>query len=162
MRDDTRVGTAPGATQDHVPDAAAQEFADALLGFLAAARRTRGRLQPLFDDITIPQLVLLDAVQACGQTGVAAVADYTGLTQPTVTRGASALERDGLLRRATGAADGRMRVLSLTTRGERLLEAKRAIVAGHLSTAWERLDPTERVLAAPLLRHLADLVEHLL
>jgi DNA-binding MarR family transcriptional regulator len=140
----------------------AEEFADAVLGFLAAARRTRGRLQPIFDDVTVPQLVLMDAVQACGDAGVGAVAAYTGLTQPTVTRGAAALERAGLLRRDPAGDDGRKRVLSLTGRGSVLLTDKRAVVAGHLSAAWGQLAESERELAAPLLRRLADLVEHLL
>lgn len=141
---------------------AAADFADAVLGFLAAARRTRGRLQPIFDDVSVPQLVLMDAVQNCGDGGVGAVADYTGLSQPTVTRGAAALEQAGLLSRVADGGDGRRRVLALTDRGAVLLEDKRAVVAGHLSAAWSQLEEGERVLAAPLLRRLADLVEHLL
>jgi DNA-binding MarR family transcriptional regulator len=139
----------------------AAEFGDALMAFLAAARRTRGRLQPLFDDITVPQLVLLDAIEEDGRSGVGAVATYTGLTQPTVTRGAAALERDGLVRRGSADDDGRRRILTLTDRGRGLLMAKRSVVAGHLAGAWEGLDATERALAVPLLRHLTDLVEHL-
>jgi len=150
------------AAQMMSPETAAEEFADAVLVFLAAARRTRGRLQPLFDDITVPQLVLLDAVRARGNDGVVAVADHTGLTQPTVTRGVITLERDGLVQRTVGTPDGRVRVLALTERGEQLLAAKRSVVAGHLTTTWNRLDDVERAVAAPLLRHLADLVEHLL
>jgi DNA-binding MarR family transcriptional regulator len=141
---------------------AAQEFADAVLAFLAAARRTRGRLQPLFDDVTVPQLVLLDAVQSCGDEGIGAVAVYTGLTQPTVTRGVAALERAGLLDRGVAGDDGRRRVLNLTGLGRALLDDKRGVVAGHLSAAWGELDPRERELAAPLLRRLAELVERLL
>jgi DNA-binding MarR family transcriptional regulator len=141
---------------------AAAEFADAVLGFLAAARRTRGRLQPLFEDVTVPQLVLLDAVQNCGSGGVGAVAEYTGLSQPTVTRGAAALEQLGLLRRDADDGDGRRRTLSLTERGAVLLEDKRSVVAGHLSAAWAQLADEERVLAAPLLRRLADVVGQLL
>jgi DNA-binding MarR family transcriptional regulator len=132
-----------------------------VLGFLAAARRTRGRWQPLFDDVTVPQLVLLDAVEACGEDGVAAVAAYAGLTQPTITRGTAALERDGLLRRVPAERDARRRALSLTPEGCRLLAEKRALVAGHLAGAWDRLDETARSLVVPLLRHLADLVESL-
>jgi DNA-binding MarR family transcriptional regulator len=137
------------------------EFADALLAFLAAARRTRGRMQPLFDDITVPQLVLLDAIEECGRDGVGAVADLTSLSQPTVTRSATALERDGLVRRGAADGDGRRRVLTLTPRGERLLSEKRAIVARQFATAWDLLTPAERSLAVPLLRRLARLVDDL-
>lgn len=150
------VGPAGGST-----DADANEFADAMLAFLAAARRTRGRMQPLFDDITVPQLVLLDAIEECGRDGVGAVADLTSLSQPTVTRSAAAMERDGLVRRGTAAGDGRRRILSLTARGERLLAEKRSIVAQQFAGAWELLNPDERRLAGPLLRRLARVVDDL-
>jgi DNA-binding MarR family transcriptional regulator len=142
-------------------DAEALEFADALLSFLAAARRTRGRMQPLFPDVTVPQLVLLDAIEECGTDGVRAVADYTSLSQPTVTRSAAALERDGLVLREAADGDGRRRVLTLTPRGEQLLAEKRAVVARQFAVAWDRLDASERALAVPLLRHLSRLVDQL-
>ena len=63
---ETGVGRTPSTS-------AAEQFADSVLALLAVARRTRGRLQPLFDDVTVPQLVLLDAVQACGREGIAAI-----------------------------------------------------------------------------------------
>jgi DNA-binding MarR family transcriptional regulator len=139
-----------------------EEFAEAVMAFLSAARRTRGRMQPLFDDITVPQLVVLDAVLVCGSDGIDAVAEYAGLSQPTVTRTLAALERDGLVRRSHAEHDGRRRVVKLTPRGARLHTEKRAVVAGLLSGAWENLSPAERAVAVPLLRHLADLVDHLL
>jgi DNA-binding MarR family transcriptional regulator len=142
-------------------DVAAADFAEALLGFLSAARRTRGRFQPLFHDITVPQLVLLDAVEACGRLGVEAVATYTGLTQPTVTRGAAALAQAGLLHRDEAKHDRRARILMLTPQGRRQLAAKRAVVAAHLATLWDGLDAAERVLAIPLLGHLTALVDQL-
>jgi DNA-binding MarR family transcriptional regulator len=152
----------PSVLLAHAGGGPAQEFADAVLGFLAAARRTRGRMQPLFEDVTVPQLVLLDAVQVCGGQGIVAVAQYTGLSQPTVTRGAATLEQAGLLKRDAAGADSRRRILTITARGQTLLDEKRAVVIGHLSAAWNRLDNRERELAGPLLRRLADLVEHLL
>ncbi|WP_053203491.1 MarR family winged helix-turn-helix transcriptional regulator [Jiangella muralis] len=139
----------------------AREFADALMAFLSASRRTRGRLQPLFDDITVPQLVLLDAIEECGRDGVGAVAELTGLSQPTVTRSAGALVRDGLVQYGRVDGDGRRRVLELTERGDALLTAKRAVVAGHLAGAWENLSPAEQALVVPLLLHLTELVDKL-
>jgi DNA-binding MarR family transcriptional regulator len=154
-------------TEDITPRAAAppkgepEQFADAVLALLAVARRTRGRLQPLFDDVTVPQLVFLDAVQACGREGIAAVSTYISLSQPTVTQQAAALEAIDLVRRVAATEDRRRRVLTLTERGERLLEAKRAVVAQRLSATWDELNDDEQALAVPLLRHVADLIEHL-
>lgn len=140
---------------------AGEQFANAVLALLAVARRTRGRLQPLFDDVTVPQLVLLDAVQVCGREGIAAVSAYTLLSQPTVTQQAAGLEAAGLLRRVPADRDRRRRVLTLTERGEQLLAAKRGLVADRLSTAWRSLTAEEQTIAVPLLRHLTDLVSEL-
>lgn len=137
------------------------QFADAVLALLAVARRTRGRLQPLFDDVTVPQLVLLDAVQACGLEGIAAISDYTLLSQPTVTQQATGLEAAGLLRRIPAEDDRRRRVLTLTERGEQLLAAKRGLVADRLAVAWTSLTTEEQSIAVPLLRHITVLVSDL-
>lgn len=139
----------------------AGQFADAVLALLAVARRTRGRLQPLFDDVTVPQLVLLDAVQACGGEGIGAISAYTLLSQPTVTQQAATLESAGLLRRIPADDDRRRRVLTLTDLGEKLLAAKRHVVADRLSVAWTSLSVEEQAIAVPLLRHIAALVTKL-
>ncbi|NYD58692.1 DNA-binding transcriptional ArsR family regulator [Nocardioides marinisabuli] len=89
-----------------------------MLALLAVARRTRGRLQPLCEDVTVPQLVLLDAVQICGLEGIGAISTYTLLSQPTVTQQAASLESAGLLRRIPAEDDRRRRVLTLTERGQ--------------------------------------------
>lgn len=154
-------GTDAGRVADLTQLADGAQFADAVLALLAVARRTRGRLQPLFEDVTVPQLVLLDAVQACGREGIVAISEYTLLSQPTVTQQAAALEAAGLLRRIAAENDRRRRVLTLTERGEDLLASKRGLVADRLSVAWASLSAEERSIAVPLLRHIIDLVAEL-
>lgn len=154
-----RVGADNGRNQTTTGDGG--QFADAVLTLLAVARRTRGRMQPLFEDVTVPQLVLLDAVQACGREGIGAISVYTLLSQPTVTQQAAGLEAAGLLRRIPADDDRRRRVLTLTERGEQLLATKRGIVAEQLSAAWAALTPEEQPIAVPLLRHITDLVREL-
>ncbi|MGZ4519320.1 MAG: MarR family winged helix-turn-helix transcriptional regulator [Mycobacteriaceae bacterium] len=154
-----RVGA--DAARNQSTTGAAEQFADAVLALLAVARRTRGRLQPLFDDVTVPQLVLLDAVQACGGEGIAAISAYTLLSQPTVTQQAAGLEAAGLLSRVPADDDRRRRVLTLTERGEQLLAAKRDLVANRLSAAWRSLTVEEQSIAVPMLRHLTVLVSEL-
>ena len=153
------AGTYDDPNQTTTGDGA--QFADAVLALLAVARRTRGRLQPLFEDITVPQLVILDAVQACGREGIGAMSAYTLLSQPTVTQQAAVLEGAGLLRRIPAEDDRRRRVLTLTERGEQLLAAKRGLVASRLSTAWKSLSAEEQSIAVPLLRHITELVREL-
>ena len=154
-------GTDAGRVADLTQLADGAQFADAVLALLAVARRTRGRLHPLFEDVTVPQLVLLDAVQACGREGIVAISEYTLLSQPTVTQQAAALEAAGLLRRIAAENDRRRRVLTLTERGEDLLASKRGLVADRLSVAWASLSAEERSIAVPLLRHIIDLVSEL-
>jgi DNA-binding MarR family transcriptional regulator len=154
-------GTDAGRVADLTQLADGAQFADAVLALLAVARRTRGRLQPLFEDVTVPQLVLLDAVQASGREGIVAISEYTLLSQPTVTQQAAALEAAGLLRRIAAENDRRRRVLTLTERGEDLLASKRGLVADRLSVAWASLSAEERSIAVPLLRHIIDLVSEL-
>lgn len=154
-------GTDAGRVADLTQLADGAQFADAVLALLAVARRTRGRLQPLFEDVTVPQLVLLDAVQACGREGIVAISEYTLLSQPTVTQQAAALEAAGLLRRIAAENDRRRRVLTLTERGEDLLASKRGLVADRLSVAWASLSAEEWSIAVPLLRHIIDLVSEL-
>ena len=154
-------GTDAGRVADLTQLADGAQFADAVLALLAVARRTRGRLQPLFEDVTVPQLVLLDAVQACGREGIVAISEYTLLSQPTVTQQVAALEAAGLLRRIAAENDRRRRVLTLTERGEDLLASKRGLVADRLSVAWASLSAEERSIAVPLLRHIIDLVSEL-
>jgi len=150
-----------GAGGEVVGSDSGSQFADAVLALLAVARRTRGRLQPLFEDVTVPQLVLLDAVQICGLEGIGAISTYTLLSQPTVTQQAASLESAGLLRRIPAEDDRRRRVLTLTERGEQLLAAKRGLVADRLSVAWRSLTAEEQAIAVPLLRHITDLVGEL-
>ena len=109
----------------------------------------------------MPQLVLLDAVQACGREGIGAISAYALLSQPTVTQQAAGLEAAGLLRRIPAEGDRRRRVLTLTERGEQLLSAKRGLVSDRLSAAWTSLTPQEQSIAVPLLRHITDLVRGL-
>ena len=154
-------GVAADSAEDETTIGEAEQFAEAVLALLAVARRTRGRLQPLFEDVTVPQLVLLDAVKTCGREGIAAISAYTLLSQPTVTQQAAGLEAAGLLRRVPAEDDRRRRVLTLTERGEQLLAAKRGLVADRLSAAWGSLTAEERSIAVPLLRHIIDLVSEL-
>jgi len=154
-------GGAADSAEDETTIGEGEQFAEAVLALLAVARRTRGRLQPLFEDVTVPQLVLLDAVKTCGREGIAAISAYTLLSQPTVTQQAAGLEAAGLLRRVPAEDDRRRRVLTLTERGEQLLAAKRGLVADRLSAAWGSLTAEERSIAVPLLRHIIDLVSEL-
>ena len=142
--------------------AAAADFGTAVLEFLATARRTRGRLQTRIDDISVPQLIVMDAIDACGSQGISAVAAYLGLSQPTVTRSVAMLERQRLVGSEVSVDDARVRRVFLTTAGNRTVHKKRQVVAALLDSVWSHLDAAEQASAAPLLRRLAVLVDELM
>ena len=124
--------------------------------------RTRGRLQPLFEDITVPQLVLLDAVQACGLRGHRC---HLGVRAAEPTDGDPAGGRPGS-RRATASHPGRGRSTPASARTSpsavsSSCPAKRGLVSDRLSAAWTSLTPQEQSIAVPLLRHITDLVRGL-
>jgi len=141
---------------------AATDFATAVLEFLATARRTRGRLQTRIDDISVPQFIVMDAIDVCGSHGISAVAAHLGLSQPTVTRSVATLERQQLVSSEVSVDDARVRRVFLTTAGNRTVHKKRQVVAALLDSLWSHLDADEQESAAPLLRRLAVLVNELM
>lgn len=138
------------------------DFVDAVLDLLRAARRTGGAANAIKDDdISVPQLVVLAAVDTVGERGVTAVAEQAGLAQPTVTRALTALERRCLTTRAPHASDGRTTSLALTVAGKAVLEEKRRDVIGRFAELWATLDAEQRELAVHLVRRLSEITGEL-
>lgn len=134
------------------------DFVDAVLSLLRAARRTGGAANTIKgDDISVPQLVVLSAVDTAGERGVTAVAEQASLAQPTVTRALTALERRGLAIRAPHASDGRTTSLTLTVAGKTVLEDKRRNVIGRFAELWDTLDADQRELAVHLVQRLSEI-----
>jgi DNA-binding MarR family transcriptional regulator len=79
-------------------------FADAFIAFVRALRVARARAahDSSFAGLSLAQYQLLDAVDAAGHEGNAGIVAVAGVTQPTVTRALSALERRGLIMRVRG------------------------------------------------------------
>ena len=121
------------------------------------ARRTLQR-RVEGDAATVAQAAtfqVLDAVEAAGQAGramtVNGVADALGVDQPRASRLVARAVDAGLVRRGADPEDGRRSVLSLTTRGHRLLagvhRARRVAVEAALA-GWS---PEDRQTFARLL-----------
>lgn len=143
-------------TRREIPASAFDEFVGAVLDFMRAARRAGGSAHGIGGDgVSLPQVVVLDAIDGTGERGVSAVADRAGLAQPTVTRALTALERRGMVRRAPHASDGRSTSLFLTATGRTLLEDKRRQIVGRFAELWSTLDRDERGHAVALVRSLS-------
>jgi DNA-binding MarR family transcriptional regulator len=134
---------------------------EAVLEVLRAARRTRLRPAPGPSRLSMPQLVVLDAIARMGALGVSAVAAEAGLSQPTVSRALPALERAGLVRRRSDDEDGRASLLALTDEGQALVGETREWLNARLATLWAGLSAEERRAAPGLLAKLVGFIDEL-
>jgi DNA-binding MarR family transcriptional regulator len=138
------------------------EFVDAVLDLMRAARRTGGAAHTVRGDgVSVPQLVVLAAVDVAGGQGVTAVAERAGLAQPTVTRALAALERRSLVVRAPHVSDGRTTSLALTPDGKAVLEETRRNVVARFGELWETLADDQREHAVRLIRSLSRITAEL-
>ncbi|GAA0321365.1 MarR family transcriptional regulator [Actinoallomurus spadix] len=139
-----------------------EDFVDAVLDLLRAARRTGGAANAVAGDaISVPQLVVLGAIDVAGDRGISAVAERAGLAQPTVTRALVALERRGMVERTPHASDGRSRCVALTAPGRAVLEEKRQEIVGRFAELWADLPAGEREHAVSLVRRLSAITDRL-
>jgi DNA-binding MarR family transcriptional regulator len=138
------------------------DFVEAVLDLMRAARRTGGAAHATKGDgISVPQLVVLGAIDSAGDRGVSAVADRAGLAQPTVTRALAALERRGMVLRTPHARDGRSTSLALTAAGHAVLKDKRREVVGRFAELWDTLEDDQREHAVILVRRLSAVADEL-
>lgn len=139
------------------------DFVDAVLDLMRAARRTGGAARTAQEDgISVPQLVVISAVDAVGDRGVSAVADRAGLAQPTVTRALATLERRGMVVRTPHSRDGRSTCIALTAAGQVVLKEKRQEIIGHFAELWKTLGPEEREHAVSLVSQLSIITDRLI
>ena len=123
-------------------------------------RRLAFSHHPLHDSgVTMPQLTLLEWIEASPGSGVQEVADGLGLTAPTVSVGLRRLENAGLLRRQPNPQDGRALQILLTEKGQALCQLARAFRRDKLQRLLRGLAPAERATLLALLEKAMDLAE---
>jgi DNA-binding MarR family transcriptional regulator len=118
--------------------------------------------QRLLDGLDVPvqssQYPLLAALDRLGPLAVGELAQCLGITQPGVTRSVSDLADLGLVRTAQSSGDQRRRIVSLTKRGQRLVDIAKQDV-------WPRIEHAVADLCedlrGPLLDQLAAIEDGL-
>ena len=135
-------------------------FSTALLEFLRATRRTRGRLGDS-DELSLSQYQLLEPLAGGERLATCELALAAGVSAPTATRMLTGLERDGLIERVPCDADRRVVHVVLTAAGRERVLAARARGEAHRAEIFASLSAGERREAARLLERLADAVEGL-
>ena len=135
-------------------------FSTALLVFLRATRRTRGRLGDS-DELSLSQYQLLEPLAGGERLATCELALAAGVSAPTATRMLTGLERDGLIERVPCDADRRVVHVVLTAAGRERVLAARARGEAHRAEIFASLSAGERREAARLLERLTDAVEGL-
>jgi DNA-binding MarR family transcriptional regulator len=146
-----------------VPTATTTEqeaFSAALLNFLRATRRMRGRFGDE-GELSLSQYHLLEPLIDDERLATCELALAAGVSAPTATRMLSGLEREGRVARVPCTADRRVVHVGLTDEGRARVLAKRARGEARRAEIFASLSAGERREAARLLDRLAAAVEAL-
>jgi len=135
-------------------------FSSALLEFLRATRRMRGRIGDE-GELSLSQYHLLEPLIDGERLATCELALAAGVSAPTATRMLTGLEREGLIERVPCEADRRVVHVNLTDDGRDRVLAARARGEAHRAEIFASLSAGERRQAARLLARLADAVEGL-
>jgi len=115
------------------------------------------RLRP--KQLSLSHMRALGFLDASPDADLSAVADYVGLTLPSMSALVDGLVRRGLVARLAAPHDRRRLRLRLTATGNKALRAGMAAAEAVLETRFSDLPPGER---APVLRAMARLRPFLL
>jgi MarR family transcriptional regulator, organic hydroperoxide resistance regulator len=137
-----------------------EAFSAALLEFLRATRRMRGRFGDE-GELSLSQYHLLEPLIDDERLATCELAMAAGVSAPTATRMLSGLERDGLVARVPCTADRRVVHVGLTDEGRARVLAKRARGEARRAEIFASLSAGERREAARLLERLAAAIEGL-
>jgi MarR family transcriptional regulator, organic hydroperoxide resistance regulator len=143
-----------------VPTPELDAFSSALLDFLRATRRMRGRFGDE-GELSLSQYHLLEPLLDDERLATCELALAAGVSPPTATRMLSGLAREGLVERMACDSDRRVVHVVLTERGRERVLAKRARGDARRAAIFASLSPGERREAARLLERLATAVEEL-
>ena len=143
-----------------MPTTELDAFSSALLGFLRATRRMRGRFGDE-DELSLSQYHLLEPLLDDERLATCELALAAGVSAPTATRMLSGLEREGLVERVPCEEDRRVVHVVLTAGGRDRVLAKRARDDARRAVIFASLSAGERREAARLLERLSTAIEEL-
>ena len=105
--------------------------------------------------LTIAQFHLLKLMLIDGTHRVGKVADFLGVSPPAATKSVDKLERLDLLVRLPSKGDRRATLLSVSSKGRRLVRRYEELKAARLAPILESFDPEEVRLLTQLLERFA-------
>lgn len=108
--------------------------------------------------LTLPQIVVLDAIRRLGDVTSSAISAQANLTPATVTTILDNLEERGLVSRRRSETDRRVVHARLTARGARTLDAVPRPLHGALLSRFAALPAARRRALTQALNDVADLL----
>jgi DNA-binding MarR family transcriptional regulator len=125
---------------------------------LAVMRLARRLRQQTVGDLSPTLISALATVERHGPLTLGRLAELEGVKRPSVTRIVAGLEEGGLVRSEVGADDRRVRRVSVTPAGRRLLQRSRTRKTAYLARHLRELSREETAALAAA----ADALERLL
>ncbi|WP_051311669.1 MarR family winged helix-turn-helix transcriptional regulator [Zooshikella ganghwensis] len=109
--------------------------------------------------LTLPQIILLQAIQAKGKVTIKQIAYEICLSQATVSTIIDRLEKKNLLIRKRFAQDRRKVHCHLTSNGLRILENTPTLLQKHFTQQFHMLEEWEKSLIISALQRMAKMME---
>jgi DNA-binding MarR family transcriptional regulator len=126
---------------------------------MVAVRRLRGRETRRAGTLSYAQYSLLFGLADKPELSASQLAFIADLAPATVTEMLDHLESDGLVRRVRSDRDKRVVLVSLTSRGRRLVQNRRAVLEKRWQAALADFDDQQLRDAAAVLDRLRELFD---
>jgi DNA-binding MarR family transcriptional regulator len=116
--------------------------------------------QPLLHrEVSIQRVRVMAHLLNQGPLPVTQLAVAEDVTQPTMTAMVTNLVKSGLVTRTNDSSDGRVRLVALTSKGERIVRNNRSARAADLAEKLSQLDDNQLRLLEALVPTLSMLIE---
>jgi DNA-binding MarR family transcriptional regulator len=109
--------------------------------------------------LTVPQILLLQALDEAGSLPVSELARRVSLSQATVTSILDRLERKGLLARSRGAQDRRMVLVALTPDGRERMQHLPGLLQEDFVSRFDRLETWEQSMLTAAVQRIASILD---
>lgn len=137
-----------------------REFLDVLVALRQIIRATDLHSKHVMKvcGLTVPQLVVLLAIEELGAVTVREISHHVSLSQATVTTILNRLEDRAFLKRTRNTTDKRVVNSTLTEKGRNVLLDTPPLMDGHFMQRYEQLDKQERQQILTSLQQVARLM----
>jgi DNA-binding MarR family transcriptional regulator len=137
-----------------------REFLDVLVALRQIIRATdlHSKYVMKVCGLTVPQLVVLLAIEELGAVTVRQISHHVSLSQATVTTILNRLEIRDFIKRTRNATDKRVVNSCLTDKGREILVDTPPLMDGHFMRRYQMLDVAKRGEILETLQHVAHLM----